>query len=60
MDECAVQLLGMLKMQSQDSQQINECVEHSLDRIADMKQPTVYAILDWQGHGGHIAERTEQ
>lgn len=60
MDERALLLLGMLKVQSQHGYQINEFIEQSLGRVTDMKKPTAYAILDRLSHGGYIAVHTEQ
>ncbi len=60
MDERALLLLGMLKVQSQHGYQINEFIERTLGRVADMKKPTAYAILDRLSQGGYIAVHVEQ
>lgn len=60
MDERALLLLGMLKVQSQHGYQINEFIERTLGRVTDMKKPTAYAILDRLTRGGYITVHTEQ
>jgi DNA-binding PadR family transcriptional regulator len=60
MDERVLLLLGILKVQSQHGYQINEFIERSLGRVADMKKPTAYAILERLSQGGYIAVHTEQ
>lgn len=60
MDERALLLLGMLKVQSQHGYQINEFIERTLGRVTDMKKPTAYAILDRLSQGGYIAVHSEQ
>jgi DNA-binding PadR family transcriptional regulator len=59
-DERALLLLGILKVQSQHGYQINEFIERSLNRVTDMKKPTAYAVLDRLSQGGYITVRTEQ
>jgi len=59
-DERALLLLGMLKVQSQHGYQINEFIERTLGRVTDMKKPTAYAILDRLSRGGYITVHTEQ
>jgi DNA-binding PadR family transcriptional regulator len=46
MDERALLLLGVLRVQSQHGYQINEFIERTLGRVTDMKKPTAYAILE--------------
>ncbi|HEX6799578.1 MAG TPA: helix-turn-helix transcriptional regulator [Ktedonobacterales bacterium] len=60
MDERALLLLGILRAQSQHAYQINEFIERTLGRVADMKKPTAYALLDRLAQAGHVAVRTEQ
>lgn len=60
MDERALLLLGMLRVQSQHGYQINEFIERTLGRVTDMKKPTAYAILERLGNGGYVAVRSEQ
>lgn len=60
MDERALLLLGMLKVQSQHGYQINEFIERSLGRVAEMKKPTAYAILDRLSRDGYITVHSEQ
>lgn len=60
MDERALLLLGMLRVQSQHGYQINEFIERTLGRVTDMKKPTAYAILERLGQGGYVSVRTEQ
>jgi DNA-binding PadR family transcriptional regulator len=60
MDERALLLLGILRAQSQHGYQINEFIERTLGRIADMKKPTAYALLDRLCQAGHVAVHTER
>lgn len=60
MDERALLLLGILRVQSQHGYQINEFIERNLARVADMKRPTAYALLDRLGQAGYIAVHSEQ
>lgn len=60
MDERALLLLGILRVQSQHGYQINEFIERNLARVTDMKKPTAYAILDRLSHSGYIAVHSEQ
>ena len=60
MDERALLLLGVLRLQSQHGYQINEFIERTLGRVTDMKKPTAYAILERLSAGGYITVRTEQ
>ncbi len=60
MDERAMLLLGILRAQSQHAYQINEFIERTLGRVADMKKPTAYALLDRLCQAGYVAVHTEQ
>jgi len=60
MDERALLLLGILRVQSQHGYQINEFIERNLSRVTDMKKPTAYAILERLCAGGYVAAHTEQ
>lgn len=60
MDERALLLLGILKVQSQHGYQINEFIERTLGHVTDMKKPTAYAILERLSQGGYITVRSEQ
>ncbi len=60
MDERALLLLGILRAQSQHAYQINEFIERTLGRVADMKKPTAYALLDRLCQAGYVAMHAEQ
>ena len=60
MDERALLLLGMLRVQSQHGYQLNEFIERSLGRVTDMKKPTAYALLERLSQGGYVTVRSEQ
>ncbi len=60
MDERALLLLGMLRVQSQHGYQINEFIERALGRVTDMKKPTAYAILERLSQGGYVRVHSEQ
>ncbi|MGI8689484.1 MAG: PadR family transcriptional regulator [Thermomicrobiales bacterium] len=60
MDENALLLLGLLRMQSQHGYQMNEFIETNLGRLTAMKKPTAYATLDRLHRQGDVAVQTEQ
>jgi DNA-binding PadR family transcriptional regulator len=60
MDERAVLLLGMLRLQSQHGYQLNEFIEQNLSRVTDMKKPTAYKLLDRLEQEGAIISHLEQ
>ena len=57
-DERALLLLGALMIQSQHGYQLNDFIERC--RVAVMKKPTAYAILDRLAGAGHISVNVEQ
>ena len=57
-DARALLLLGALTVRSQHGYQINDFIERC--RVAELKKPTVYALLDRLVAAGHISVRTEQ
>ncbi len=57
-DARALLLLGALMVRSQHGYQINNFIERC--RVAELKKPTVYALLDRLVAAGHITVRTEQ
>ncbi len=57
-DERALLLLGALMIQSQHGYQLNDFIERC--RVAVMKKPTAYAILDRLAGAGHISVNIEQ
>jgi DNA-binding PadR family transcriptional regulator len=59
-DERALLLLGVLMTQSQHGYQINDFIETSLCRVADMKKATAYAQLDRLHAGGMVDISVEQ
>jgi DNA-binding PadR family transcriptional regulator len=59
-DDRALLLLGLLRMQSQHGYQLNEFIEHNLVNITDMKKPTAYAILDRLASQKYIDVHIEQ
>ncbi len=60
MDERALLLLGILRVQSQHGYQINEFIERNLSRVTDMKKPTAYALLERLSQAGYVEVRSEQ
>lgn len=60
MDEKALLLLGLLRVQSQHGYQINEFIETNLGRLTAMKKPTAYATLDRLHRQGDVAVQTER
>ena len=60
MDERALLLLGMLRVQSQHGYQINEFIERSLGRVTDMKKPTAYALLERLSQASYVTVHSEQ
>jgi DNA-binding PadR family transcriptional regulator len=59
-DERALLLLGILRVQSQHGYQINEFIERNLSRVTDMKKPTAYALLERLSQAGYVEVRGEQ
>jgi DNA-binding PadR family transcriptional regulator len=59
-DERALLLLGVLMMQSQHGYQINDFIDRTLCRVARLKKPTAYALLDRLATAGFITVHAEQ
>lgn len=57
-DARALLLLGALTVRSQHGYQINDFIERC--HVAELKKPTVYALLDRLVAAGHISVRAEQ
>jgi DNA-binding PadR family transcriptional regulator len=60
LDERALLLLGLLKVQSQHGYQINEFIERNLCNVTDMKKATAYATLDRLSQAGYVEVQVEQ
>ena len=60
MDERALLLLGILKVQRQHGYQINEFIERNLCDVTDMKKATAYATLDRLCQSGYVQMQVEQ
>lgn len=57
-DARALLLLGVLTVRRQHGYQINDFIERC--RVAELKKPTAYALLDRLVAAGHISVQTEQ
>jgi DNA-binding PadR family transcriptional regulator len=60
LDERALLLLGILRVQSQHGYQINEFIERNLCNVTDMKKATAYATLDRLSQAGYVEVQVEQ
>lgn len=60
MDEQELLLLGLLKVQSQHTYQLNDFIERNLSHLTEMKKPTAYAVLERLSKAGYVDVRSEQ
>src|SRR5690348_16026955 len=60
MDDRALLLLGLLRMQDLHGYQLNEFIERNLGLVTEMKKATAYAILDRLREAGYIRMSVEQ
>ena len=60
MDEQELLLLGLLKVQSQHTYQLNDFIERNLSHLTEMKKPTAYAVLERLSKAGYVDARSEQ
>ncbi len=60
MDEQELLLLGLLKVQSQHTYQLNDFIERNLSHLTEMKKPTAYAVLERLSKAGYVEVRSEQ
>ncbi|QBD74687.1 PadR family transcriptional regulator [Ktedonosporobacter rubrisoli] len=60
MDDRALLLLGLLRMQDLHGYQLNEFIEKNLSLVTEMKKATAYAILDRLREAGYIRMSVEQ
>jgi DNA-binding PadR family transcriptional regulator len=60
MDDRALLLLGLLRIQDLHGYQLNEFIEKNLHLVTEMKKATAYAILDRLHEAGYIRMSVEQ
>ncbi|MDQ2717194.1 MAG: PadR family transcriptional regulator [Chloroflexota bacterium] len=60
MDERALLLLGILRMQSLHGYRLMDFIERNLSRVTNMKKATAYALLERLREAGYVRIHTEQ